>query len=204
FTERKRAEAALRESAEHYRHRVELSPQVPWTADPEGNITDVNQRWTDLTGMSREETLGDGWARAAHPDDLPRSLEAWSHSLRTGEPLSLEHRFRMRDGSYCWMHSRAAMRRGGWCAGTAPPRTFTPVRRPRQPCAAVRGCTAPWCSSAGRSWRFLTPRAICSMSAPMSRRWGLTRSSGKPTGSTCSPTFQRSTNPRLVGSWRRC
>lgn len=111
ITERKRAEAALRESAEHYRHRVELSPQVPWTADPEGNITDVNRRWTTLTGMGREETLGDGWARAAHLDDLPPSLEAWSRSLRTGEPLSLEHRFRMADGSYRWMHSRAYPRR---------------------------------------------------------------------------------------------
>ena len=38
-TERKQAEERLRESEDHFRHTVELNPQVPWTCDPHGNIT---------------------------------------------------------------------------------------------------------------------------------------------------------------------
>lgn len=111
ITQRKRAEQALLESEAHYRCRVELSPQIPWTADPAGNITDLSQRWTQLTGMSRAETLGQGWAAALHPDDRERALATWAHSLRSGEPLYLEMRFRMADGAYRWMLSRAYPRR---------------------------------------------------------------------------------------------
>ncbi len=33
ITARKRTEAALRESEDHYRHMVELNPQIPWVLD---------------------------------------------------------------------------------------------------------------------------------------------------------------------------
>ena len=46
-----------------------------------------------------------------HPDDLEPSLMAWAHSVSTGEPYNIEHRARMRDGTYRWMHSRALPRR---------------------------------------------------------------------------------------------
>ena len=35
----------LRESEEHYRHSVELNPQIPWTADNQGNILSSSTRW---------------------------------------------------------------------------------------------------------------------------------------------------------------
>ncbi|MCL6527720.1 MAG: EAL domain-containing protein [Thermaceae bacterium] len=111
ITQRKRAERALLESEAHYRYRVELSPQIPWTADPTGNITDLSQRWTQLTGMSPAETLGQGWAAALHPDDRARVLAAWAQSLHSGEPFCLEMRFRTAAGDYRWMLSRAYPRR---------------------------------------------------------------------------------------------
>lgn len=43
--------------------------QVPWTADAMGRISDFSQRWLELTGLPRDETLGDGWMKAAHSDD---------------------------------------------------------------------------------------------------------------------------------------
>ena len=39
ITERKRADAALRESEENLRHTVELTPHIPWTTDPAGELT---------------------------------------------------------------------------------------------------------------------------------------------------------------------
>jgi PAS domain S-box-containing protein len=108
ITERKRAEAQLREAEDHYRHTVELNPQVTWTARPDGQLDRVAQRWQDWTGTSG---LGGSWAEAIHPDDLGPSLEAWTRSFKTGQPYDIEHRARMRDGSYRWMHSRAFPRR---------------------------------------------------------------------------------------------
>ena len=36
---------ALREAEDHLRHTVELNPQIPWTADPQGRITGFSERW---------------------------------------------------------------------------------------------------------------------------------------------------------------
>jgi PAS domain S-box-containing protein len=109
ITERKRAEAQLREAEDHYRHTVELNPQVTWTARPDGQLDRVAQRWRDWTGTTG---LGETWAEAMHADDQERSLMAWAHSVSTGEPYDIEHRVRLRDGTYRWMHSRAFPRRG--------------------------------------------------------------------------------------------
>jgi PAS domain S-box-containing protein len=107
--EQKRAEAELGEAEDHYRHTVELNPQVTWTARPDGQLDHVAQRWQDWTGTTG---LGGTWAEAIHPDDLERSLEAWTRSFTTGEPYDIEHRACLRTGEYRWMHSRAFPRRG--------------------------------------------------------------------------------------------
>ncbi|MCU1293410.1 MAG: sensory box histidine kinase/response regulator, partial [Bryobacterales bacterium] len=109
-TQRKVMEA-LRESEDHLRHTVELNPQVPWTANPDGTLESFSDRWCNLTGLSREEALRGGWSIVAHPDDGPAGLDAWFHSVRTGEPYDVEQRIRLADGSFCWMRSRARPRR---------------------------------------------------------------------------------------------
>jgi diguanylate cyclase (GGDEF)-like protein/PAS domain S-box-containing protein len=109
----RKAEQALRESEEHYRYSVELNPQIPWIADPQGNILNVSSRWKMLMGTPVEEALGSGWIRTLHPDDLAPTLQRWSHSLATGERFETEYRLRLADGSYRWALARAAARRGG-------------------------------------------------------------------------------------------
>jgi PAS domain S-box-containing protein len=111
-TERARTQAALRESEEHYRNRVELSPQVSWTAAPDGKILDVSPLWMALTGLTMEQTLGDGWISAVHTDDLAHTTEQWNVSLVTGDPVDIQYRIHCVDGSYRWMRARAQPRRG--------------------------------------------------------------------------------------------
>ncbi|EIM29147.1 bifunctional diguanylate cyclase/phosphodiesterase [Microvirga lotononidis] len=111
--ERQRSDVALRESEEHHRHSVELNPQISWTADPQGNLLDISSRWHDLTGMDLREALGSGWSRALHPDDASTSLRRWSQAVAAGERLDMDYRLRMADGTYRWVRSRAAPRRGG-------------------------------------------------------------------------------------------
>ncbi|MFC4175016.1 PAS domain S-box protein [Microvirga sp. GCM10011540] len=108
ITEMKRAEEALRESEDHYRHTVELNPQVPWTATPDGLLDHVARRWFELTGTSG---LGSTWGEAIHPEDLQPSIDAWTRSFTTGIPYDIEHRVRLRNGEYRWMRSQAFPRR---------------------------------------------------------------------------------------------
>jgi PAS domain S-box-containing protein len=103
--------AALQASEEHYRNTVELNPHVPWTADPQGNVLEFNQRWLDLTGLTREALERDGWTQVVHPEDLPAMAGAWSHSLQSGDPYDAEHRIRLTNGEFRWMRSRAFPKR---------------------------------------------------------------------------------------------
>jgi PAS domain S-box-containing protein len=106
--ERAQAEQSLVESEDHYRHTVEFNPQVTWTARADGQLNRVANRWNVWTGTSG---LGGSWVEAIHPDDRQPSLDAWSRSVSTGEPYDIEHRVKMRDGSWRWARSRAFPRR---------------------------------------------------------------------------------------------
>ncbi len=107
-TQRRRIQDALRESEDHYRHIVELNPQVVWTARPDGQLDRVSERWFEWTGTTG---LGSSWGEAVHPDDLGPSVEAWLRALATGLPYDIEHRVRLTGGEHHWMHSRAYPRR---------------------------------------------------------------------------------------------
>ena len=109
--DRKRAELALRESEDHHRHSVELSPQIPWTANARGRVEEVSPRLSALTGVSQEDMLARGWGQFTHPEDQPEAWRRWLRSARTGEPFSAEYRIRVADGSYRWFHVRAFARR---------------------------------------------------------------------------------------------
>lgn len=112
ISERKRAEEQLREAEDHYRNTVELNPQVPWTCDPQGNITSYSKHWLEMTGQSPEEPYGSGWAKVMHPDDAARTSESFSASLASGQPVDVEYRVRMAaTNDYRWMRARAYPRR---------------------------------------------------------------------------------------------
>ena len=111
-----RAEAdaisALRASEDHFRQTVELNPQVPWTCDPAGNITSYSTRWLELTGQAPGEPDGSGWTKALHPDDLPHTIEIFSGSLASGDPVDVDYRVKVAaTGEYRWMRARAFPRR---------------------------------------------------------------------------------------------
>jgi PAS domain S-box-containing protein len=106
--ERARAEQSLRDSEDHYRHAVELNPQVAWTSLPDGRLNRVARRWFEWTGTSG---LDGSWKDGMHPDDHAVTLGEWDRCLASGEPYDVEHRVRRRDGSYRWARSRAFPRR---------------------------------------------------------------------------------------------
>ena len=110
-TQQRAIERRLRESEEHYRYAQELNPQLPWTADASGRITEVSPRWLEMSGLSTQTALGDGWIAVIHPEDAERAVQRWSESLRTGEPLDVSYRIRVKDGSFRCFRARAGARR---------------------------------------------------------------------------------------------
>ena len=108
-TEMSAAISALEQSEEHHRYSVDLNPQIPWVSDASGAVIEFSPRWSALTGLSLEESLGTGWSAALHPEDLPSTQELWARAIETGEGEIADARFRLRhaDGSYRWHRSRA-------------------------------------------------------------------------------------------------
>lgn len=107
ITDRKNAEAALRDSEERFRAITNSIDQMIWSTTPDGYHDYYNQRWYDFTGVPSGSTDGEGWAGMFHPEDQDRAWSVWRHSLETGEPYHIEYRLRHRSGKYRWVLGRA-------------------------------------------------------------------------------------------------
>ena len=84
-----------------------------WVALPVGSNTYVNRRYLEYSGVTSEETAGEGWRAVTHPDDLPKHEGKWRASVASGEPHESEVRFRGADGQYRWHLDRGQPLRDG-------------------------------------------------------------------------------------------
>jgi PAS domain S-box-containing protein len=107
----KHAEAAKLESEAHFRHMIELLPQIPWIIDAEGRALDVSQRWLEITGSTGDDWRGFGWLKSLHPNDVKPTMEALEVVFRTLEPVDVVYRVRKSE-RHAWvrMRSRGAPR----------------------------------------------------------------------------------------------
>jgi PAS domain S-box-containing protein len=108
ISQRKRAEEVFRETEDTYRHLFELSPQLQWILDAEGNLLDISSNWVQLTGMTREQSRQLGWLEALHPDDLEPTMSALRESLQIGKPIDIVHRVKTADSKWKWLRARGS------------------------------------------------------------------------------------------------
>jgi adenylate cyclase len=105
-TERKETEAAVAAARDRVEHLLASSPAVIYSFKATGDYapTFISQNVKDLLGYDREEYLEspDFWRSRVHPGDSPRILNEYSRLFEEGH-LSIEYRFRKKDGSYCWI-----------------------------------------------------------------------------------------------------
>ena len=91
----------------HFRTLAESLPQIVWLATADCCVGYQNRRWCEYTGLSSADSMGSGWQRAFHPDDLPETLNRWERAVRLGGPCELAFRLRRSDGVYRWFQGRA-------------------------------------------------------------------------------------------------
>ncbi|MFY0525753.1 PAS domain S-box protein [Archangium gephyra] len=113
LTERRRTEAALRESKEHFEALADNISQLAWMTDETGAIFWYNQRWFDYTGTTHDEMEGWGWQQVHHPDHVERVTERFLRHIAAGEVWEDTFPLRGKTGEYRWFLSRAHPIRDG-------------------------------------------------------------------------------------------
>ncbi len=107
IAERHRAEEALQESELNSRSILHSIPGLVCTMSPAGEVDRFNPQILEYFGKTPDELKGWAMSDAVHPDDVPRVIAAFTHSITTGSPYDIEHRCRRRDGVYRWFQVRA-------------------------------------------------------------------------------------------------
>jgi PAS domain S-box-containing protein len=113
-TDRKHAEAALRESEERFRNMADKAPVMVWVSGADKLCTFFNAPWLDFTGRTMEQAVGNGWAADVHPEDLDRCLTDYSSSFDARRAFQMEYRLRRADAEYRWvLDNGTPLYRGG-------------------------------------------------------------------------------------------
>nr|WP_103667650.1 PAS domain S-box protein [Pseudanabaena sp. BC1403] len=109
ISDRKNAEAVLRESDQRWQFALESVGDGIWDWNTQTNEVFFSQQWKALMGYADDEIENkfESWENLAHPDDIAQSYADINKCLNR-ETLFYEneHRLRCKDGSYKWILAR--------------------------------------------------------------------------------------------------
>ncbi len=97
--ESRRNAQALVESESRFRTLCSTSPLGVFAADATGACTYVNDRWLDILGMNKVNSLGHCWPMALHPEDKAAVVEEWQRTAKSRLEFDKEFRVQHADGS---------------------------------------------------------------------------------------------------------
>lgn len=107
ITEEHRAETKLRDIELRQRALIEGVPQLIWRAQSNGSWQWSSPQWARYTGLSLDESLGEGWLAAVHPGDRERARDAWRAAVHEGV-FDVEYRIGLIGSDrYRWFQTRA-------------------------------------------------------------------------------------------------
>jgi PAS domain S-box-containing protein len=111
-TDRRLAEARLRDSEARFRTMADGSPVIIWAMDRYGAIDFVNKAFRDFFGVTPERMQHDGWRGLLHPDDAARYLSAYEDAVAKRVQFRAQARVRSASGDWRWIESHATPRIG--------------------------------------------------------------------------------------------
>ena len=111
-TEQRVAERALKESEARFRRIADSAPVMMWVTRLDRTRDFVNDAYAEFIGLGKEEAQAFDWRSIIHPDDAERLVAESLAGEASGEPFTLEARYRRHDGEYRWLRSVSQPRFG--------------------------------------------------------------------------------------------
>lgn len=92
---RLRKELAINEKK--YETLTTVAPVGIYYTDSKGQCLFVNEKWSEITGLSISQAKGNGWVNAIYPADKDKVFATWDNFVNNDEPFMLEYRFQSKD-----------------------------------------------------------------------------------------------------------
>lgn len=89
---------------DHFFHR---SMDLNCLATLDGMFSDINFRWMDLLGYTREELLAKPFLELIHPDDIGSTLQALENLSISNSVIDFRNRYRKKNNEYVWLQWNA-------------------------------------------------------------------------------------------------
>jgi len=103
--ERTRAQAEVAESEARFRAIADTAPVLIWVTQQNRQRAFVNQAYVAFMGGDYESVRTADWRTFIHPDDQEQMARSSQAGEATGEPFSLEARYKNSSGEYRWLKS---------------------------------------------------------------------------------------------------
>jgi sigma-54 dependent transcriptional regulator, acetoin dehydrogenase operon transcriptional activator AcoR len=105
ITDRKQAEAVLRESEEKFRRSFDQSPIGASILSLDYRFLRVNDALCRISGYAESELLEKTMLEITHPEDVPETID-WAERLLAGEfdRYDIDKRYVRSDGATVWVH----------------------------------------------------------------------------------------------------
>lgn len=110
ISDRKRAEAELRERERLFSTLAEALPVTIFRFDVNSHCTYINNYWTAMTGRTVDSVMGLGWLETLHPEDRDRLASTWlewSQNARQQDLYQNEGRLVHMNGQDVWYYIQA-------------------------------------------------------------------------------------------------
>ncbi|MDR9402765.1 MAG: PAS domain S-box protein [Halothece sp. Uz-M2-17] len=112
ISDRKMTEAALQESEQAYRSLVNGIREVIFQVNTSGIWSFLNPAWTEITGYSVEDTLGQSFLNYTYFEDFTYNQEQFQKLIKNPDQhCRYEVRYQTRGGGFCWMEVTARVTR---------------------------------------------------------------------------------------------
>ncbi len=94
---------ALREREITFAALARVAPVGIIRFDAKGRCNYINDRWAEMTGLTIDQAIGDGWIQSIHPADRHAVLSRWDAMREADELFREEYRLARPDGTTRWV-----------------------------------------------------------------------------------------------------